>query len=491
MINPQFDRVKKLGNFSRYVPVSLPLGIGILVGYLISQRKVAKILDEQITPITEEILESYTRDLSLPYLFGISCYTASIGRGYEIAKIIKKKYPEAKVIMGGIHPTVLPEEALKKPYVDIVVRGEGEETINLLYKTLKDKEDYSKIPGISFRNSNNQIVHNPKARVFPDLNLLPPFPYHLFEKHLDRYDLGFVLSARGCPYNCIFCSQKVISGRVYRFRDPEKVIEELDLLINKYKQEYISFFDDNFVVNRERTKRLCELIYQNNFHKKAVFDCQTRGDAIDEEILHYLKMANFKTIFFGLETASERLMELINKNETVEQNKKAVRLAKKFGFHVSAAFILGLPTETREERYQSYKMAQELDVDYARFNNATPYPGTELYEITKEENRLNAGKNWENLNACGTLVEGAFASSPLSYVPATTTEKKLKRDILKINLLFWLTPRRILRLLKEGRVSGGWLILPKRWYFKPKELFFVVKLSLRVFGSFIRVLMPL
>ena len=133
LINPYYNRTQKLGIFARYVPVSVPLSIGTLAGYLLHQEKQVKILDEYITPITYEVLDDYIRDLSPPYIFGISCVSAAIGRGYELATMIKTKYPDSKIILGGIHPTVLPEEALATGYVDIAVRGEGEETLNLLY----------------------------------------------------------------------------------------------------------------------------------------------------------------------------------------------------------------------------------------------------------------------------------------------------------------------------------------------------------------------
>lgn len=487
LINPQFDRVKKLGIFSRYVPISLPIGIGILAGHLLFRNKKARILDDQVIPVNEQVLKEYVRGLSKPYIFGISCFTAGIGRGYQIAEMIKKQYPDSYVIMGGIHPTVLPEEVLKNDYVDIAVRREGDETIILLYEALKKGRDFTKISGISYKGKNNQIVHNQDAPLFADLNSLPPFPYHLFESHIDKYNLGFILSSRGCPYDCIFCSQRQISGHWYRCAKPERVIEEIDLLINKYKRKDISFFDDNFVVDKERAKRLCDLIYQNNFYKKAIFACQTRGDAVDEEILEYLKKAGFAAIGFGLETGSERLMKLVNKGETVQQNIEAIKMAKKYGFRVMGSFILGLPTETKAERRMAYQLTKDLDLDLIRFNNATPYPGTELYKIALEEGRLNPGKDWENLSACGTFVEGPFHRAPLAYCPKTTTEEELRKDILRANLFFWLRPKRIFRILSEGIVLGGWLALPEKWYFKPKEWYYLSKLGIRVVLSFLKI----
>ncbi len=127
------------------------------------------------------------------------------------------------------------------------------------------------------------------------------------------------------------------------------------------------------------------MIRKKGFHKKVIFDCQARGDTVDEEILKALRESGFRTIHFGIETASERLMKLIDKKETVQQVIEGINLTKKFGFQVSGTFILGLPTETKEERKAAYKLAKELSLNYVRFNNATPYPGTRLYEIAVEE----------------------------------------------------------------------------------------------------------
>jgi len=473
LISPKTNRAQKLAHFERYVIVSIPFGLGMLAGYLGQKGKKVKIIDESVTPITDSMLNEYLQGMEPPYIFGISCLTANINRAYELSKTLKERYPDSKVILGGIHATVLPEEALKTGYVDIVVRREGEETLNSLYDLIKKKMDYSEVPGISFVDENRRIVHNQDARLLKDLNSLPPFPYHFFEENLHGYNLGFIMASRGCPYDCIFCSQRSISGRLYRYMEPEKVLEQVDFLVNKYKQGFIDFWDDNFVVNRKWTKRVCELMRDNKFYEKTKFGCYTRGDAISEEILSYLKEAGFTTIGFGMETASERLMKIINKGETVEDNIKGVKLAKKFGFRVAATFIMGLPTEQREERLAAYRLARKLSIDYARFNNACPYPGTKLYEIAKEENRLNVGKNWENLNAVGAFVE---SSSLLPYVPLSCDERELRRDIFKANYSFWLRPKSIFLLL-FGR-NTTWFSLPKRWYLKPKEWLDLIRFSI-------------
>jgi radical SAM superfamily enzyme YgiQ (UPF0313 family) len=482
LINPKST---KFGIFERYIPLSVPIGIGYLAGYLLQHNKTVGIIDEHIRPILKEALEDAIKVFSPPYIFGISCLTASINRGLEIAKLIKSIYPESKVILGGIHPTVLPNEVLQDSNVDFIVKKEGEEIINELYEVIKNKSDYSKIKGISFK-INAQIVHNPPADL-PDLSKLPQFPYHFFEKHIDRYNFGFIASSRGCPYDCIFCSQRIISGRQYRYIPTEIVINEIELLINKYEQRHITFVDDNFTANRQRIIDLTEAMIKKGFYKKASFDCQTRADVIDDEILILLKKAGFRLIDFGLETASERLMVLLNKRETVRQNIDGVKLAKKYGFGVAGTFIFGLPTETKEERLSAYNMAKDLDLDYVRFNNATPYPGTKLYEIAKAENRLYIAENWTNLNACASLVQDPSIEARLPYTPTTCNEETLRKDIIKANLFFSLRPNRVLKLLIKRIGPAGWFYLPPKWYLKAEEWFYLTQFGLKLLKSLVRI----
>lgn len=464
LINP---RSTKFGIFEKYVPLSIPISIGYLAGYLLSRNKKVVVIDEHISLITKDLLAKSVKLLSQPYIFGITTLTPCVKRSREIVHMIKNLYPASIIVLGGIHPSVLPEELLENEEVDFVIRGEAEEVLIKFYDAVKNKSDYFDIKGLSFKR-NGKIIHNTCAD-FPDLNLMPPFPYHLFENNSGRYNFGFIASSRGCPYSCIFCSQRIISGQNFRYFPSEIVINQIGMLVNKYKQTHINFVDDNFTVNKQRIIELCEEMIKKEFYKTTTFDCQTRADAVNDEIFKILRKAGFRIVNFGIETASERLMVLLNKKETVRENIEAVKLAKKHGFGVSGTFIFGLPTETRQERWQSYKLAKELDLDYVRFNNATPYPGTQLYEMAKKEGRLFVQKDWSNLNACGSLVQDSVTESELPYVPLGCEEKILKKDIIKANLCFSLRPIRIIKLLFKRVGPAGWFYLPPKWYLHPKE----------------------
>lgn len=482
LINP---RSRRLGYFVDYVPVTVPISIGYLAAFLQAQGESVTIYDEEIQPLQDEHLDYLVAQEELPLVFGISCVTAGFIRTLELTRIIKRRYPAAKIVAGGIHPTVNSQEVLEQMPVDAVVRGEGELALLKLLEVFRAGQGYEGIPGISFKQD-GQIVHNPRGPLI-DLKNVPAFPYRLFDRHRQRYDFGVVLTSRGCPYNCAFCSQRAITQRSVRYVEVDKVMENLKDLAFVYDQHYVTLFDDNFIVKTERIFEICEGIIRHGIHKNITFDCQARGDAITPEVLQILKKANFRVIHFGIETGSDRLMELIDKGETVEHLRHGIRLAKEYGFLTSGTFILGLPSETRSERLSSYRLAKELELDFARFNNATPYPGTKLYQIALQEGIFNPGENWANLNTCGTLVEDPFKASTLAYVPVGSSEKELRQDLLRCNLFFMLRPRRLLKLFREGVGPGNTFALPKDWYRKPKEWLAFLRFGFSICVKFLRI----
>ncbi len=345
------------------------------------------------------------------------------------------------------------EEVLSYEHIDLVVRGEGEQILPELYRCVKAREDFTHLGGISFRQ-NGQIVHNQKGSIVQDMDSLPPFPYHLFTSS-KRYDLGFVVSSRGCPYNCIFCSNRVTTGKKYRFRSTESVVNELEMLLHKYDRRFVIFLDDNLLVHKKRVYHLLEEIKQKGLHRKMTFSFQARGDNVNPQLLQDLYDGGFKSVFFGLETSSERIMKIIKKGETVEQCVDAARLAKQIGFYVSATFIYALPTETHKDRMNCARLSRELELDMVRFNNATPYPGTALYDIAKQENRFYLKGLYENFNSVSTFIENPFRKIPFSYVPEGNTEGQIRKDILLSYLTFYLDPQKIKRVLANKNDEGS------------------------------------
>src|SRR3990172_2807292 len=206
---------KKLGLFHRFVPRSIPIGAGILSAYLIKHGYNPGIIDEEIVSIDEALLTDTMKQMSEPKIFGISTMTTNAIRAYGIAKIIKHLDDKAVVVMGGIHPTVMPDEVMNSGYVDYVVRGEGERALlSLVGAIINGSDNFKNIKSLTYKDSTYKIIHNSLEDKPFDINEIASFPYHMFDNRY--YDLGFILTSRGCPYDCIFCSQRVITKKRYR-----------------------------------------------------------------------------------------------------------------------------------------------------------------------------------------------------------------------------------------------------------------------------------
>lgn len=439
--------------FQPFLPIFVPIGIGYLMAVAEQRGIKARIIDEQIEDdILTEVAE-HVRGMEKPYIFGFSVLTAALKNALVTAERLKAVYPDSIICFGGIHPTAAPEEVLSYRHVDYVLRGEGEESLFELYRCIREGRDVLHIKGLSYR-LNGQIIHNERLPLLANLDILPPFPYHLFRHR--RYDLGFVVSSRGCPHRCIFCSNRITTGRRYRVRSSEAIINDIEMLYYRYGRRYILFLDDNLLVNRERVYLLLDEIKSRGFDKKMTFNFQARADNVNRRLLQDLYGAGFRSVFFGLETASEDIMKTIKKNETVAQCIDAVRMAKETGFHVSATFIYALPGEKHKDRMACVKLSKELGIDMVRFNNATPYPGTELFEIAKRENRLNIKGLYENFNSVSTFIENPFRKIPFSYVPEGNTEDEIRRDILFSYFSYYLDAKRLKGIFARPDLGAGW-----------------------------------
>jgi len=247
------------------------------------------------------------------------------------------------------------------------------------------------------------------------------------------------------------------------------VLEDLALLGGRYGQRHINFLDDNFLVDKNRVYQLIEGIRRLGLDKKTAFSFQARGDNVDRELFRELRAANFQSVFFGLETASEELMKVLQKGETVAQCREAVGVVKELGFIVNATFIFALPGETHADRMNCARMSQALNLDLVRFNNATPYPGTRLFQMAQEEGRLRVQGEYDNFCSVSTFIENPFRKIPLSYVPPGSTEPEIRYDILFSYLAFYLNWRRLKKIFSKPDTNAGWFVAGKGlWQFFKK-----------------------
>lgn len=466
--------------------VSIPVAIGIISAYLEERGVKTKVFDEEITSLTPNILRELTKDLEQPYIFGFTCMTAHVVRGYQLTKMLKTLFPDCYVVAGGLQATAMPEEPLSYG-ADFVVRGEGEEVMYQLINAIRCDKDYSKVKGITYK-CEGKIIHNGDAELIADLDSIPVFPYKDFEH--PKYDRGFMVSSRGCPYRCNYCSIRMMNGTTYRYLSADRIVSELDILINRYGQKQIMFYDDNFCFKKRRVIELCDAMIKSGLNEKCAFSIQTRADNFYPEVVPMMAAAGFKSAGFGMETGIDRLHHIINKEETVQQHQDAIDLAKKHGMTTSLFMIFGLPTETHDDRRKSFVIVDRMGTTESKYNNLIPYPGTPMFKSLSSSDRLHIAPAWSNFNSVLSITHSIFDKTPLPYVPETSSEWELKRDIVLFNLKTYFNPR-VLKGMLKGKKGMGWTKLPKNWYFKPAEIYHLTKTVFALATNLIIAYLPL
>jgi radical SAM superfamily enzyme YgiQ (UPF0313 family) len=308
-----------------------------------------------------------------PDIIGITALTMKFGSVVKTAEICKKTKPECPVVIGGSHATNWPEICFQSSHVDYCISGEAEATFLNLLEAIKIKK-IPEIEGVSYRDGNNVVI-NPEKPYLEGLDKYP-IPARELLMNRDRYtseDLGVIMTSRGCPFKCGFCSHP---PRV-RYRNLENVIEEIKLVQERYGTHQFAFRDDSFTVSRKRTVEFCEMIKKERI--EINWDCTTRVDIIDDELLESMQEAGCNTIKIGIETGSEKILKEVNKGVTFEQMKKAAKMLNKHGIFWSAYFMYGLPTETAEDMKMTLAFMKELDPPYAGLGLYSPLPNTHLW----------------------------------------------------------------------------------------------------------------
>jgi len=418
--------------------ITPPLGLMYIVSSLKRAGKEPVILDFMLDNFSEDFLFEKIKDAKY---IGISAVTPLISSALSLAELIKKKFPEKIIILGGPHASLLPKETLEAGKdVDYIIKGEGEERIVSLIDYLEGKKNQEELDGIVFRKGEEIIdlsliktIENLDNLPFPDRELIP---FEKYSQNLDsqRKPACTMITSRGCPFSCIYCS-KPIFGKRLRQRSPENIIEEIEYLKEKYKVKEIIFYDDSFTINKEQTIKLCQLIIDKKID--ISFKCETRVNLVDKDLLLLMKKAGCYLLGFGIESGSQRVLDILKKGITIEQVKEAVKITKEAGIDVLGYFMIGVPGETEQEIKKTIDFSKELNLDYAQFSIATAYPGTELYQISKDR----VGSDWSK----SFYALGEKQSVSLSGVEA----EKLNYYLKKAYYSFYFRPSFIFNKIKR------------------------------------------
>ncbi|PIP29385.1 hypothetical protein COX27_01820 [Candidatus Kuenenbacteria bacterium CG23_combo_of_CG06-09_8_20_14_all_36_9] len=305
------------------------------------------------------------------------------------------------IILTGAHGTVMPEYILQKTKVNFVVRGEPEIIVKNLVNEIAGHKNYKNILGISYLE-NNQVINNPNAERIKNLDELPLPAYDLLP--MEKYSYTFsdipkpfsiMLTSRGCPFNCTYCL-KVMMPEFYTTRSPENVVNEIKYLMNKFSVQGIYFQDWEFLINKDRINKICDLILAEPILKNLKWGCNARVTDLDENIVAKMKSAGCVRINIGFESGSQKILDLADKKIKIEEIKNAIEICKKHNINIGIYSILNLPGETKETISETEKFLVDNNIKtMCAPNLPIPYPGTKLYEMLKKQKNREVA--WEDL----------------------------------------------------------------------------------------------
>lgn len=403
LINPAFydgndfrnrfdDYIDWIKGGNLYVaPFEPPLGLAYLSAFLKERGFRVELLDMQGLLMDSDELIRRIREYA-PDLVGITAMTPTLPEALKVAQISKQIVPEARVVLGGVHPTLDPEGVLASPHVDFVIRGEGEYAFAELAEAVAANRLPLDSDGVSYR-SGEKVVIREKAKLITDLNCLPMADYGAFpiERYIEhnRHLRGIrgisMIISRGCPFHCTFCAVHETMGRKWRIKAPERVVDELLLLKKNHQLEGVWFKDSIFNLDREWVREFCHLMIEKRVD--ISWQALTRIDLIDEDELLLMKRAGLTQLDLGIETGSPRSLLRLKKGITVEKIRQQVKLAKRhvkvFGF-----FMIGIPGEEEQDVQQTFELAKALDLDRWTWSIFSPLPGSSLYDDLVAEGKI-------------------------------------------------------------------------------------------------------
>jgi len=430
------------------VPMRLPpLGLSYVAAALEKAGFNVEILDNYLLQKPIDDVKQMVSRLN-PEIVGITCSSASYPRCVETAKAVKEALPSCKVVVGGWHPSYIPDSMLQHPEIDYVVMGEGERAMRELATCITKGEDakaVAQVAGVAYRHE-GKIVKTPQ-KFIKNLDEVPFLARHLLPMHLYEREIPFLKAkpfdtmniVRGCPFNCAYCETRRLWGQTCRGFSPQRVIDEIDHMAANYGTKGIYFVGDNFTINKKRTIALCELIKKSKLDIEWV--CDTRADMISRDLLKSMKEAGCQTVWFGVESGSPRVLEKINKGITNEQTIQAFKLCREEGIQIASSFILGIPGETLEDMEITYKFAKKLDPDWAQFNIYIAVPGSGLYDEVMQKGL------YDRVDGFLTYVK----TDDFNYESLMEIQKRYQSDLD-------LSMKRILRKMKR---EGFWTVLKK------------------------------
>ena len=425
LINPG-DRKQVFQDLASLAAIEPPFWIAVIAAYLREKGFDVSIIDASAENISPEETADLVAELN-PLLTAVIVYgsqpsasTQNMTIAGRICTALKKR-TKSKVAIGGLHPSALPKQTIEEEDVDFVIDGEGPLTLELLIPKLKSEDpEFSDIRGLWCKNTDGAISHSERFPVIKDLDtvlpvaawdLLPMEKYlahnwHCFDDIEHRQPYGALYTSLGCPFQCVFCCINAPFGKPsIRYRSPERVLEEIDVLVQQYGVKNIKIVDELFVLKPSHYMTIVDMIIERGYDLNIWV--YARVDTIDVEVLPRMKEAGINWFALGIESANPDVRDGASKQMKADNIKEVVQQIQDAGIRVIGNYIFGLPNDTLETMQETLDMAIDLNCEFSNFYCAMAYPGSKLYDIAIQE-------NWALPDSWHGFSQHAFESKPLS-----------------------------------------------------------------------------
>lgn len=401
---------------------NLPLGLCSIAAFLKQNKQQVRILDAMAegvaniekrgnfvrTGLEENRIKEVIRDYS-PDLVGITTmFTSYAQDSHDIARLVKEVDARIPVVFGGVHATACSDMVMQDENIDIIVKGEGENTIMDVIKAVENKAPCSGIPGTITRTANALVCANDRpfidnldALPFPARELLPVDVYLRGARlsYCMRQPVMGLVTSRGCPCRCSYCGIHAVWKHSWRGRSPANIVDEIEHLMHKYGAREFHFMDDSVSANKDRMHGLCDEIIKRKINIRWTTPNGIAIWTLDEPLLKKMRKSGCYRLTFGIESGNEPTQKFIGKIIRFEQANKIIKAANRLGMWTLATFIIGFPYETKEQIFETIEFSKKLDIDIAFYNVLMPFPATRVYEIFNQEGLLPTDRSLEFFNA--------------------------------------------------------------------------------------------
>ncbi|MDO8802801.1 MAG: radical SAM protein [Elusimicrobiota bacterium] len=437
-----------------------PLGIAYLASRLREKNEVA-VLDFGMMNRRDDLFTAELEKVK-PDVVGFQCYSPEIGEVKRLSVLARAILPKAVILAGGPHPTLCPEETMAKlsPETDYLLRGETEESFPLFIEKLEGRCAPENVPGLAWRE--NGVLHVNEMKPIEDINALPLPSWDLINPQnyppaqhgafFNKFPIAPIVTTRGCPFNCGFCTAPILSGKRMRKRGADSVMAEIELLYHKFGIREIHIVDDNFTLDKAHAVSILKKIIESKLPISLAFPNGVRIGTLDAELLDLMKLAGTYLISVGIESGSDKTLKRMDKQLNVAMIREKVALIKEKGIDLAAFFILGFPDETIADMRESINFSLELPLLRANFFTFLPLPMTPVTLKLIETGEI------------GQMDVEGLIFQKVPYAPKGVTREQLKSLQREAFLRFYLRPNIMFRNIIKVRSLTHFGYLAKRFY---------------------------